>query len=63
MMIVVMLFILNAMEVDTKVLCLSACPAQIKMLKLKHCDNQCKIAGLPYKKRLTVWELGKNKFT
>jgi hypothetical protein len=58
-----MRFILNATGVGIKMLFLFACPVQMEMLELNRCDNQCKITGLPYRKRFTVWELGKNKFT
>jgi hypothetical protein len=33
------------------------------MLELNLCGSQSIIVTLQYKKRFTIWELGKNKFT
>jgi hypothetical protein len=60
---VVMLFILSVIDVDSKVLCLFAYPVQTEMQKLNFDGSQNKIIGSQYRKKYTIWELGKNKFT
>jgi hypothetical protein len=60
---VVMLFILSITGGDTKMLCLFACPIQMEMQDLNLCGSQSKIIVSQYRKRFTIWELGKNKFT
>jgi hypothetical protein len=63
MMIVVMLFILNVTGVDEKALHLFAFLFVKEMQALNLCGGQKKIAGLKYRKKFTIWELGKNRFT
>jgi hypothetical protein len=38
-------------------------PEQAQMQALNLCSGQNKIVDLKYRKKLTIWELGKNKFT
>jgi hypothetical protein len=59
MMNIVMLFILSATGINTKMLCLSACPVQTEMQELNLCDTQNKIAGSQYRKIFTIWEWGR----
>jgi hypothetical protein len=63
MVIVVMLFILSATGFGEKALRLFACPVQTDMQELNLCSGQNKIVDLKYRKKFTIWELGKNKFT
>jgi hypothetical protein len=62
MMIVVMLFILSATGVSAKALRLFVFSFVREMQALNLCGNN-KIAGSQYRKKFTIWELGKNKFT
>jgi hypothetical protein len=55
-------FILSAIAVEIKLLYLSADPEQTEMQNLNRCDAQSRMVDSQYKKSLTIWELGKNKF-
>jgi hypothetical protein len=56
-------FILNAMRINIRVLCFSVSPVQTDMPEQNLCGIQRKITASQYRKNLSIWELGKNKFT
>jgi hypothetical protein len=62
MVIALALFILVATGLFIKPLCLPVLPVQPEMQTQNFCCRQNEIAHSQYKKNLTVWELGKNKF-
>jgi hypothetical protein len=55
------LFILSIIGVIIRWLSLT--PLQEKMLRQNLVCKQCKIAVSQYRKNVSIWELGKNKFT
>ncbi|MDR1116136.1 MAG: hypothetical protein LBL33_08345 [Tannerella sp.] len=56
-------FILSAVGIDVRMLCLSASPLHEKTLRQNFCYGRGKMVASQYRKRYTIWELGKNKFT
>jgi hypothetical protein len=56
-------FILSVVEIDIRMLCLSASPLHEKTQHQNFCYGRGKIVASQYRKRYTIWELGKNKFT
>jgi hypothetical protein len=60
MMNTAMLFILIATGFYIKQL---SFPVQMEMQYLNHYCSQSKIPASQYRKKLTIWELGKNRFT
>ncbi|MDR1225947.1 MAG: hypothetical protein LBK47_03500 [Prevotellaceae bacterium] len=56
-------FILSAVEADVRLLYLPASLLQEKISRQNLCGKQRTITAPQYRKRFTIWELGKNKFT
>jgi hypothetical protein len=56
-------FILSVIGVGIRFLCISVYSLQEEKLQQNLYCMQYKIAASQYRKRFTVWELGKNKFT
>jgi hypothetical protein len=63
MMNIVIRFILSAIEIRIRLLCLSVNSMQEKMHRQNLCYKPYKITVSQYRKKFTIWELGKNKFT